>query len=297
MTCQNMNSPFNTANLPHSVTGGFPGQCYCSPSLSPLSCSVTHRNGHHSRWRCLALRVLACLGLGLTTLLGALPAVMGVAVTSRGVAGMLGFAGGAMLATVALTLLPAGLRQAGAVAAAVAFAGGGAVTHLLDLLIPHTHHGGNGQTNDDPLRSSILLATATVMHNLPEGLSVGASLAGGRIRTGLTVAAAIGAHNIPEGLAIVMPLCHQPSSRKIALSLAAGSGLLEAVAALGGLLAARLPPPATGWLLAAAGGAMVYAVFHEILPQSLRRGHLALSGVGLVAGVLVTWLLTLILAG
>mgnify|MGYP006990176210 CR=1 FL=1 len=50
--------------------------------------------------------------------------------------------------------------------------------------------------------AGLVMAAAIALHNVPEGMVIGASFIGGTVRQGWTMAAVIGLHNIPEGMAI-----------------------------------------------------------------------------------------------
>lgn len=74
-------------------------------------------------------------------------------------------------------------------------------------------------------------------------------------------------------------------------STAAGSGLLEPVGALPGIglssgLALAYPVG-----LGLAGGAMLFVVSHEVIPETHRNGHQKMATLGLMAGFAVMMVL------
>jgi ZIP family zinc transporter len=118
-------------------------------------------------------------------------------------------------------------------------------------------------------RKALLLIGVMTVHSVAEGVGVGVSFGGGE-SLGLVTALAIAVHNIPEGLAISLVLI----PRGVRVLRAAGWSIFSSlpqpllalpafafVAAFDGLLPAGL-----GF----AGGAMIWMVAVEIVPDALR---------------------------
>ncbi len=98
------------------------------------------------------------------------------------------------------------------------------------------------------------------------------------------LALGIALQDVPEGLVVALVLAGVGMSRFKAMLVGAASGLVEPLFAvlcawLVGLSALLLP-----WGLAAAAGAMLFVVTHEIIPESHRQGHAAEATLGLVFG-------------
>ncbi len=101
----------------------------------------------------------------------------------------------------------------------------------------------------------------------------------------------IAIQDIPEGLVVAAAIVAAGYGRRLAFTVAAASGLSEPLAAwlgagLVGVFGGILP-----WALAFAGGAMLFVVAHEIIPESQRRGHQTRATLGLVAGFCLMMLL------
>lgn len=129
----------------------------------------------------------------------------------------------------------------------------------------------------------LLFVTAIVLHNIPEGMAVGVS-AGAGLDEANGLALGIALQDVPEGLVVALVLAGVGMSRFKAMLVGAASGLVEPLFAvlcawLVGLSALLLP-----WGLAAAAGAMLFVVTHEIIPESHRQGHAAEATLGLVFG-------------
>ena len=141
------------------------------------------------------------------------------------------------------------------------------------------------------INSGLLLAIGISLHNLPEGISVGAGYMHNP-QFGLFIAMAIMLHNIPEGLATALPLSRGGAKRGYALGIAVLSGLAEP---LGAVLASlflgsfqNLIPGA----LAFAGGVMVYITLDELIPSAREYGSVHWTSLGIIVGSIFVFLLS-----
>ena len=143
------------------------------------------------------------------------------------------------------------------------------------------------------LRSGMIMLFAIALHNIPEGLAMGA--AGYHdAALGLTLALMIGLHNIPEGMAISAPLISGGLSKLKTLVLVIVTGATTVVGAVAGVLIGGISDITLALSFAVAGGAMLYVVFGEILPQSIFTSKDRLPAVfalvGIVLGLVFTQL-------
>ena len=216
---------------------------------------------------------LASLAAGLATALGALPALLVKKAPDRLLDAMLGFAGGVMIAASMFGLLVPSFRLGGVSITVLGFLLGVAFLDMTNLAIPHWHRLRGLEGPSAALRRIWLLILAMGIHNIPEGLAVGISFGGDDLTAGLVIAIGIGLQNLPEGLAIAFPMIREGYSRWRAVLYATLTGLIEPVF---GLLGITLVTAAKSLLpigLAFASGAMLFVVFHEIIPESQRRGY------------------------
>ena len=122
------------------------------------------------------------------------------------------------------------------------------------------------------LGAGIIMACAIALHNLPEGITIGASYAnthGVMEGSALILSILIGLHNIPEGMAIAVPLINGGVKRRVAILTTALSGAPTIIGALLGYWIGDIGPYGLALSLSFASGAMLYVVFGEILPQSI----------------------------
>ena len=120
--------------------------------------------------------------------------------------------------------------------------------------------------------AGVVMACAIALHNMPEGMVIGASYAGdaGEITggAGFIIAVVIGLHNIPEGMAVSVPLISGGMSRWKAIGITALSGAPTILGAILGYSLGLISPLWLSLSLSFAGGAMLYVVFGELLPEA-----------------------------
>ncbi|MBO4299355.1 MAG: ZIP family metal transporter [Clostridia bacterium] len=193
--------------------------------------------------------------------------------------GLTGFAAGVMTAASVWSLLLPAIEQAAPMGrwaflpAAVGFWIGVLFLPSLDrLFLPP--RGGPGAARGRMNRTAMLILAVT-LHNLPEGMAVGAAFAGWlQGRAGLTAAGAtalslgIAIQNFPEGAIIALPLRAQGWKRWTAFACGALSGVIEPIGALAMIRLSRQAAPLMPYLLSFAAGAMIYVVTAELTPAA-----------------------------
>ena len=244
--------------------------------------------------------------------------------SNRTVSLLLSFAGGVMLSVVCCDLVIEAIEtQVGVVIVILAVAIGVAVTYLLNYLIDkktnpevphidekhpktaddldeliHSDHLEQHYVNQDGKLSlfiaGIVMACAIALHNVPEGMTIGASYASNDRVMGsaaLVLAILIGMHNIPEGMAVSVPLITGGMKKWKAVLMTASSGIPTILGALLGFWLGEIGAIGLALSLGFASGAMLYVVFGEILPQAILMYHSKLPAfsaiIGILAGVLI----------
>ena len=218
----------------------------------------------------------------------------------RGTSLLLSFTAGLMLAIVALDMVPEAMEAAPwRPMAPLTLVGGFVVTYLLNCWIDKSaHHEDAGDPHQcacghhDLHTAGLVLAAAVALHNVPVGMAVGATVAvEGICLASVLAAVTIGLHNLPEGMSIAIPLLHDGSRTWSAIGVAALSGLPTVAGALAGYFVGSEAPAALAAALSLAGGAMLYVVFFELLPEaSLQwrsRWSILATVVGFALGVLL----------
>jgi len=262
--------------------------------------------------------IAGVVGTGLGGLIGALLQKD----SNRTVSLLLSFAGGVMLAVVCFDLIVEAIETGvGTVTVILAIAIGVAVIYLLNWLIdrktnpevPHidASHPKTADDLDELIHSDhfeqhrkdsklalfiagIVMASAIALHNVPEGMTIGASYAsndGVMGKAALVLAILIGLHNIPEGMAVSVPLISGGMSKWKAVLITASSGIPTIIGALLGYLLGEIGALGLALSLGFASGAMLYVVFGEILPQAILMYHSKLPAFSAITGILVGMLI------
>lgn len=199
---------------------------------------------------------------------------------------LLGFTAGVMLAASAFSLLVPALDEGTLAEVLVGVGAGGVALLALDAYVPHVHlrFTEHGRGDEHAAHRATLLLSALTIHNIPEGLAVGAAFAAGGAELGVPIALAIGIQNIPEGFAAAAPLIDVGSSRRRAAAVAAATGAVEPIAALAALGAFGLANALLPFGLSFAAGAMLYVVVDELVPESHARGNERAATAALLVG-------------
>lgn len=260
--------------------------------------------------------IAGVVGTGLGGLVGA----MLQKDSNRTVSLLLSFAGGVMLSVVCFDLVTEAVASGvGILTVIAAIALGVAVTFLLNYLIdrktnpevPHidenhpktaddldelihsNHYEVHHAQQDDKfalLLAGMVMACAIALHNVPEGMTIGASYANNNNAMGssaLVLAVLIGLHNIPEGMAVSVPLISGGMNKWKAVFMTALSGLPTIIGALLGFLIGDIGTLGLALSLGFASGAMLYVVFGEIIPQAILMYHSKLPSFSVIIGILV----------
>jgi ZIP family zinc transporter len=230
----------------------------------------------------------------LATSIGAIPALFIKDIPRKLSDAMLGFAAGMMLAAAAFSLLLPGV-EAGTEFLNSPFWGGAIVIfgmaigvvlmQGLDEFIPHEHlDSGPCGAGHEKCSGAWLFVFAIALHNLPEGMAIGVGYAQGDLSIGIPLTTAIALQDIPEGLAVAITLRATGFKPGFSVLIAIATGLLEPIGALLGVSLAG------GYFitypigLGLAGGAMLFVVSHEIIPETHGAGNKTLATIGLMIG-------------
>ena len=264
----------------------------------------------------LATFLAGVVGTGLGGLVGA----MLQKDSNRTVSLLLSFAGGVMLSVVCFDLVTEAIEtNVGVFTVILSIAVGVVVIYLLNYLIdrktnpevPHidANHPKTADDLDELIHSDhleqhyankdnkfalfiagIVMASAIALHNVPEGMTIGASYASNDAVMGkaaLLLAILIGLHNIPEGMAVSVPLISGGMNRPKAVLITALSGVPTIIGAILGYLLGEIGAMGLALSLGFASGAMLYVVFGEILPQAILMYHSKLPAFSAIGGMLV----------
>ena len=264
--------------------------------------------------------IAGVLGTGLGGLIGA----MLQKDSNRTVSLLLSFAGGVMLSVVSFDLIVEAIEtNVGLPMVIFSIALGVVIIYVLNYLIdrktnpevPHISpdHPKTADDLDELIHSDhleqhyankdnkfalfvagMVMACAIALHNVPEGMTIGASYAsndGVMGSAALVLAILIGLHNIPEGMAVSVPLISGGMPKWKAVLMTASSGIPTIIGAFLGYLIGDIGAVGLALSLGFASGAMLYVVFGEILPQAILMYHSKLPAffaiIGILAGIVI----------
>lgn len=234
------------------------------------------------------LLVTAAAGIGGTGLGGGAACLLRRD-SGRMVSLLLSFAAGVMVAVVCFDLLAEAAPGRLAISAMGILAGYGATAGLNRALERH----GTAAGESGLLLAGAVMAAAIALHNVPEGMVIGAAFAGGEAGGGWLLAAVIGLHNIPEGMAVSVPMAAGGTRRWKAAAMAALTGAPTVLGAALGYAIGTLGHTALAAVLSLASGAMLYVVFAELLPESVKLWQSRLPALAAVAGIILGMVITL----
>ena len=180
----------------------------------------------------------------------------------------------------------------------------GEVPHTASSLHPKTHDNIDELSHIDhynqhlkehaPKRelwvAGVVIACAIALHNIPEGMSIGASYnidTEGGVSMALILAVLIGLHIIPEGMAVSVPLVAGGMKRIKAALLTAASGAPVVLGAWLGYWIGDIGAIGLAASLGFASGAMLYVVFGEIIPQAVLMYRSKVPAFFVIIGMLI----------
>lgn len=243
--------------------------------------------------------LLCATGLGLASLIGSAMGLLVKKIPHRWNDVFLGFCAGMMLTASLVCLIVPAVEMAGCGGWWQPLAGVGAgvaLIALLDRLMPHLHHltgidgcacgeephGAAGQSIDRIL----LFVMAIAIHKIPEGLAAGVVFDGADMGNAYTVALTIALQNIPEGMVVVTPLLMIGVSYLRVVGIGIAVALMEIAGVVAGYLVGDISAALLPVVTAAAGGAMLYVISDEMIPETHSHGYEKQATYALVAGVM-----------
>ncbi len=198
----------------------------------------------------------------------------------RLIAVLTSFASGIMLSIVFFDLIPLSIDSVGVIYT-VLFISVGILFVILGKLVfeVDTRFGDSERMKS----SGIIIMFAIALHNLPEGLIIGA---GENVSLGVVTALLIGLHNVPEGLVTACPLKSAGVKSYRILLACFLAGLPTVLGAVLGYILGSTGTMLIAMCAAGAGGAMLYVVYGELIPSMNGKNATAVSTAG-IAGIII----------
>ena len=219
----------------------------------------------------LPLVFLTALAVGGATMLGALGGYCFRGAADRaGGQTVMAFAAGMMLSAAVAGLILPSLAGGGPWAFPVTAAGilsGAAFLLLLERLAARMQRLSGLEGGASPrTRRVLLFVAAMAIHNFPEGLAAGVGFGTEDVPRALAIAGGIALQILPEGMVLIAPMLQAGIPPRRTLALAMSTGAVEIVGTLLGYGTVSLSAAALPFLLAFAGGAMLYLICDDMIP-------------------------------
>ncbi|WP_053368884.1 ZIP family metal transporter [Bacillus sp. FJAT-27245] len=222
----------------------------------------------------------------LATGAGALPILFVKEISNKFRYNLLALASGIMLAASAFSLIPEALNSSGLFILALGLLAGTFLLNLLDQKLCNLDLDGY-RFADRLSKSTLVILCAMVVHNIPEGLSVGVSYGSDNKNLGGLIAFAIGLQNAPEGFLVALYLLKEKISKWIALAIATGTGLVEFLSSMAGYGLASKINGLVPFGLSIAAGAMLFIIYKELIPESQEGESVRFPTYSFIVGLII----------
>ena len=226
----------------------------------------------------MTLVLLTALGVGGSTVIGAVLGFAFKKISHKFSDIVLSFAAGVMLSAAVLGLIIPSIETGGKYGIFITILGiftGAFALNLIDKLVPHLHKmvGSDIEShNNSSLNKVLLFVMAIAIHNLPEGIAAGVGFGSENMSEAFLIAGGIALQNIPEGMVIIGPMLASGVSPKKTFLIAAATGFIEVIGTFIGYLAVSISTAILPFALAFAGGTMLYVISDEMIPETHSHG-------------------------
>lgn len=206
-------------------------------------------------------------------------------ISNRFLSFLLEFSAGLMTAVVCFELIPEAFNLGGTFYTFSGVFAGIIVVIVIENFVRQSKFLKRNHGNTGLLRAGVLMAIGIAMHNFPEGFAVGSGFEASA-SLGVTITAVIIIHDIPEGIAMAVPMRAGGFSGMKSFIYTVLSGVPMGFGALLGSLLGEISRSLISVCLGFAGGAMLYIVYGELVPESKKLYFGRLSSVGNVLGII-----------
>lgn len=245
---------------------------------------------------------ITAFGVGGATIIGALVGFAVGRIPAKWNSVILGFAAGIMLAAAVFGLILPSIDAVGAGGiwkTAVGIISGALFLNLADKFTPYLY-GIAGvekkQRGNVSVNNVLLFVMAIAIHNFPEGIAAGVAFGTGDIGNAVSVAVGIALQNIPEGMVIISPMIFAGVSRVRAFIIASVTGVVEIVGTFIGFFASHISEAVLPFLLAFAGGTMLYVIIDDMIPETQSNSRHFLVSCAVITGFVAMTVLNTVIS-
>lgn len=236
------------------------------------------------------------LGLFFGTFGTTLGGILGISInrnSNKFLSGILSFASGLMMAIVCFDLIPEALEISNIYNVIIGVLIGTISMIFCDVLVEKkfSKNSEKYMNKNSLLKTGIIVSIGLAIHNFPEGLAIGSGF-DASAKLGLSLAIAICLHDIPEGISMAIPMKNGGMNKLKVILYVILSGVTTGIGAFFGAMVGNISKEIIAICLSFAGGAMLYIVSGELIPESNKLYSGKISTIcnilGLAIGILVT---------
>ena len=204
---------------------------------------------------------------------------------------ILSFASGLMLSIVCFDLIPESMGITSISNTVIGVLTGVISMMMCDSVVNRKFSENSDNAKNNLLKTGIIVSIGLAIHNFPEGLAIGSGFEAS-ITLGYSLALAICLHDIPEGIAMGVPMRNGGMKISKIIFYVIMSGVTTGIGAFFGAIVGSISETIIAMCLAFAGGAMLYIVSGELIPESnnLYKGRMPVIGnvIGFIIGMFAT---------
>lgn len=141
-------------------------------------------------------------------------------------------------------------------------------------------------SNIEFLKTGLIICIGIAIHNIPEGLAIGAGFDNSN-KLGLSIAIAICLHDIPEGVSMALPMKIANIKNYKILVYVFLSGMCTMVGTIIGYLLGTISSNVIAFCLSFSAGAMLYIVSGELIPEYNKLYSGTVSAISNIFGFLI----------
>ncbi len=205
--------------------------------------------------------------------------------------GSLAFAASVMLSISFFQLMPESIKMSSIYFATAFFIFGTVIFWIIDKILPHINPELMKKEKPSIKKSIAMLVIGMALHNLPEGLAIGAGFARSSM-LGIIIALGIAAQDLPENIAVIVPVYGLTKNRLKSFIITAGTVLFEV---FGFILGYCLLKNTTLGLIAAslalAAGFMSYISIEELIPSAQIKKYPRICILSFIFGIVCVLLI------
>ena len=234
---------------------------------------------------------MSAAGLALATIIGSLLGFIIKALPHKWNDAVLGYCAGIMLAASTIGLIVPAAESAGLGKWWLILIGvilGMLFLNVLDLVTPHLHKitglDAEEHKHNASLNHVLLFVMAIALHKLPEGIAAGVGFNAAETSDAWAVTLGIALQNIPEGMVVIAPLLIAGVSKLRTFVISLAIAMLEIVGVWIGYGIGAISEVLLPVMLSMAGGAMLYVVSDEMIPETHAHGFQKIATYSLILG-------------